>query len=134
MIYDYVFYHSYKMRQGSGGADDDPVGDGSIGILPGLISNVGTIIFLFEGLVDKRAIPDFGKYVSYIIGIIFIIGVEFYYKRKKKYLKVIAKYDKKYNGKVKKWYHLIVVLSYYILSVLLMYLSVLFRNHDGPFA
>lgn len=133
MIYDYVFYHSYKLRQGSGGPFD-PIGDGSLGVLPGLILNIGSIICFFEGLANQKVVPSFGKPVSYIIGIIFIIGAELYYRKNKRYLKIIDKYDKKYNGKVKKWYHLLVVLSYYIPSGILFLLCAMYRNHDGPFA
>lgn len=132
MIYDYLLYKTYKLAKLAKNEDDDAIWLGIMIVGSCLIFNIATIILL----VDKIGFVKYGNFDNkyrYIIGALMTLGVGFYYFHKKRYKKILKRYESK--EKYKKGIHpLIPVLVLCIVSILLLIFTAMYRNGDGIFS
>jgi hypothetical protein len=99
-----------------------------------LIFNVGTILFLLQGmgiLSDANLFPEEAR----LIGALIFLGiVSGYYLVNGRYKKIYSRFKAKENRPPKTWYSILIVVSYYLLSFSLLLLTALYKNRDWIFA
>lgn len=98
ILYDYLFYCSYKMGMRSNNFVGLPVLAGMMMVIPNVIIHVMTLDFIMCGLgvtwfaeIMKNKI-FLGLFYSSILGLMY-----YYYSYKRRYEKIILKYDSRRN-------------------------------------
>ncbi|NBW37249.1 MAG: hypothetical protein EBR30_19970 [Cytophagia bacterium] len=95
--------------------------------------NIGSLIFLFQGLGLIKEANYFPKETRLIGALIFAGIVSGYYLINGRYQTIYSKLKSQYIEPPKTWYSIIVVLTYYLLSFGLLLLTGLYKNHDWIF-
>ena len=126
MIYDHLFYFSYKVAERSRNFDDAPVFGGIVWVAIACALHLSTLVFLLEGI-------GYHTNLSFLSAASFFIYL--YYRKNDRWKKIVEKYEKKKGLDKKARIHpLLVVLLYYFLSCLTLLVAALFRNGDWIFA
>jgi hypothetical protein len=129
-IYNFLFYHGYKLSKNSENFNDIPQLGGILYVIPCLLFNLSTLSFILEGFGVLKFIFD-PKY-KYLFCFILIIILLFYFSYKKRYLKIIQKYENQNKNK-KLSYSIIVVIFYLVVNFGFLIISGLFKNKDWIF-
>ncbi len=136
MIYDYLFYKSYQLATKSKNWKDTPVFFATMVMGWCLILNFASILFLIEALSKNKM--AFGRYISKITGIKYIVGIVIlsvvwmYYSHKSRWEKIITRYQER-EGETANIHPAIVVIGACGLSFILGALSAMYKNGDGIF-
>lgn len=131
MIYNYIFYKSYKLNVTSGNFDMIPIMAGLIWVIPNIVFNLFTILFLVEASVGSRFQPN--RSYRYIFALI-VIGIGLlYYKQNNRYKKIIERYDESEKNSNRRVHPLIVVLGVTTISFLILMIAGMYRNGDWIF-
>lgn len=132
MIYDYLFFKSYQLALKSKNFDDTPVLGGIWGVLPCAMLNFITLILLIDTIfrksIESSGILSIGRY---IFGVIFVLSLLFYYKTGGRWKKIIEKYESREKIKGRSIHPVIVLVSAYAVSVIIINIAAMYRNRIG---
>lgn len=132
MIYDYLFYKTYKLAKLVKNDNGDAIWLGIMIVGSCFVFNIATILLFIDGIGFAKY-SGFDNDYKYIIGTFMTLGVGFYFFYKKRYKEILKKYERK--AKDKRSVHPIVpVLIFCITSIMLLILSAMYKNGDGIFA
>jgi len=135
MIYDYLFFKSYQLAQKSKNFDDAPVLGGIWGVMPCSMLNLFTIILVFDAFFQTsfgiNKIFTVGKYV---FAGMFAVILFLYYKRSERWKKIVAKYENREKKRGRSIHPVIVLITAYILSAILINLAAMYKLKYGIFA
>jgi|GEM_PF-1448672 len=137
MIYNYLFYKGYQLAKKSKNWEDTPMLFAIMVISWCIILNLGTILFLIDGL-NKRNL-ELGGVVSllngyrYLFSGILLLLIWLYYAYKGRWKRIVAKYETKEKGKRNNIHPVIVVIAAYLVSFLLGMFAAMYKNGDGIF-
>lgn len=135
MIYDYLFFKSYKLAKRSRNFDGSPVWGGVWGVFPCFVLNILSLMFLSDGLFkSKLSILTGFKVFKYFFILVIILGLLFYYLHNKRWEKIILKFSNREERYKIKIHPVIVLILAYIISFTLLLLAGMFKNGDGVFA
>lgn len=130
-IYNFLFYHGYRISKNSGNFDDFPVLGGIQYVIVFFILNIATISFVLDGFGLLEFILQPAS--KYIFSGILIIMLLFYYSYKSRYLQIINEYENK-NNKNSLTYSVCILILYLVFSFALLLIAGLFKNKDWIFA
>lgn len=130
-IYNYLFYKTFLLAQRSNNFEDMPVLGGLVFVVLCFILNIFTIIGLLEGMNINTYI-EFKKEYKYIFSFFIVVLLLFYYLYKGRYKKIIKSYTERKRGI--KVHPVIVIILYYGISIFLMFIAALYKNHDWIFS
>ena len=124
MIYDYLFFKSFQLSKKLKQWKDTPVLFSIMITLACMILNAFTLIIALEifGVIDE--IPSVSKY-RYLVGF-FLVALPCVYYTKRS-TRIISKYEKKENSSGKTYNSVVVIVLYYIFSILLINLVSVYR-------
>jgi len=137
MIYDYLFYKGHQLAKKSKNWEDTPMLFAIMIISWCIILNLGTLLFLIEGL-NKRNL-EFGGVISilndyrYIFGGVVVLLIWLYYVYKGRWKRIVAKFEAKEEGRKNNIHPVIIVVAAYIVSFLLGMFAAMYKNGDGIF-
>jgi len=131
MIYNYLLHKAYKLARLAKNEYDDAIWWAAMIVGSCLIFNIATIIFLLDG-IGLITYSGFDNKYRYIGGSLMALIVGGYYSYQGKYRKILKYYESKEENK-KNIHPLIVVLSYCVLSVILLVLSAMFKHGNYLF-
>jgi hypothetical protein len=136
MIYDYLFYKSYQLALRSRNFDDAPVFGGIWGVIPCLMFNAFTLMFLIDSFLKSElsSITGVLKYYKYIFSGVLICSMLFYYWYKERWKRIIIKYEEKENMKGRNIHPIIILGIAYIISFGMLLLAGMYKNGDGIFS
>ena len=134
ILYDYLFYCSYKMGMRSNNFVGLPVLAGMMMVIPNVIIHVMTLDFImcglgvtwFAGIMKNKIF--LGLFYSSILGLMY-----YYYSYKRRYEKIILKYDSRRNTVWKKHPIIVYILCLFV-SMVLLHLSAMFYHKEGLFS
>ncbi|MEZ5045777.1 MAG: hypothetical protein R2831_02180 [Chitinophagaceae bacterium] len=138
MIYDYLFYKGHQLAKKSKNWEDTPMLFSIMIISWCIILNLGTLLFLIEGLNNKGV--EFGGIISflnnyrYIFGGVVVLLIWLYYAYKGRWKRVVAKYESREKERTRNIHPVIVVIAAYVVSFLLGMFAAMYKNGDGIFA
>ncbi len=131
-MYNLLFFHSYRIGLNSRNYIGVETLGGILWVIPAAIFHLSTISFLFEGFKFSPIIDFNDKSYRYFLAlpILVILIFRFFYQRKgiEIYEKLVDKYKKK--NILYSWLY---VISYNIISLLLVMVAAMFKNHDWIF-
>lgn len=131
MIYDHLFFHSHSLALKSKENQDQPYFVSVTHVLMCFILNLFALNFLLEGFGYGEFL--FKKDYKYVwVGLFMALGFS-YYLYGKRYTKIYSRGLQKY-GTPKTSKSIIIVIIYYVLSVLLAMLAGMFKNGDWVFS
>jgi len=130
-IYNYLFYKTYILAKRSGNFNDTPILGGILFVIPCVMFNIFTIMFLIEA--NEIKVFYFSTLNRVIFGIVLVATILAYYYYNGRYKKIIEKFETQKKGKFQ-LHPIIVIIIYYALSFCLLLLSGLYKNHDWIFA
>jgi len=137
MIYDYLFYKGHQLAKKSKNWEDTPMLFAIMIISWCIILNLGTLLFLIEGL-NKRNL-EFGGVISilndyrYIFGGLIVLLIWINYTYKGRWKRVVAKFEAKEKRGKNNIHPVIIVVAAYIVSFLLGVFAAMYKNSDGIF-
>jgi hypothetical protein len=97
------------------------------------IFNIGSFLFLLQGLGLIKEANYFPKETRFLGALIFAGIVSGYYLINGRYKTIYSRLKIKYVEPPKTWHSITVVLLYYLLSFGLLLLTGLYKNHDWIF-
>jgi hypothetical protein len=131
-IYNYLFYKSFVLAEKSRNFEDIPV-LGGLMFLSGIVMfNIFTVIGFLEVLEVNTGI-DFKLQYKYPFGFGLFGLLLFYYSYKGRYKKIVAYYKEKENGK-RTLHPILVIISYILVSVMLLFLVGFYKHKIWFFA
>lgn len=137
MIYDYLFYKGYQLAKKSKNWEDTPMLF-AIGIIGWcIILNLGTLLFLIEGLnkgnLEFGGVISFLNHFRYIFGVVVVLLIWLYYSYKGRWKRIIVKFEAKEEGRKNNIHPVIIIVAAYIVSFLLGMFAAMYKNGDGIF-
>ena len=137
MIYDYLFYKGHQLAKKSKNWEDTPMLFAIMIISWCLILNLGTLLFLIEGLNKRNSefsgVSSFLNDYRYIFGGVVVLLIWLYYAYKGRWKRIIAKFEAKEVGRKNNIHPVIIVVTAYICSFLLGMIAAMYKNGDGIF-
>jgi hypothetical protein len=118
IIYNYLFYASYKLAEKTRKFDDFPLLGGIPVVALCVMFNIFTIVQLVQNFGFLTYL-DFTKNYKYPFVIGLILLLIFYYWYNGRYKKIMSYYASKTH---KKLHPILVIISYYIVSIILLVL------------
>jgi hypothetical protein len=133
-LYNFLFVHIYELALRSKSNRDMPMYVVIPVIALCFMFNVGSIVFVLQGL---HALPDtnFFPRSGSLFGALFFLGlICLYYLYGDRYKKIYNAYQERHKEPIKTWKAIAVVLSFYVASFLILLVTALFKNGDWIFA
>lgn len=126
-MYNYLFYNSYVLAKKSGNFNEEPILGGILFVIPCFLFNFFSVqnLFIYFGILNNPII-EIQKPYTWIISLIIVCLVFLYYKSGGRSIKIINKYQNKYQ----RLHPLFVIYSIYILSFLVLLFSAMLKNGD----
>ena len=137
-IYNFLFYKTFLLTQKSRNFDDTPVLGGILFVILCVMLNIFTIIEFLDGIGFLKSIGlktgiTISKPYQFPFALALIVLLLFYYQYKGRYKKIIEHYEGK-TGFIMRLHPLIVMLIYFLLSLLIVTIAAAFKNHQWFFA
>ena len=132
MIYNYLFFKGYQLAVRSRNFDDMPVLGAIVFVVLCIMFNIFTVFLLLEGL--GWADVSFKKEYKFPFALGLVLVILFYYLYKKRYKKVLERYEQQERVRGIGWHPVLVFIMYYGISFGLMLLAGLYKNGDWIFA
>jgi len=118
MIYDYIFFKSYQLGVKSKNFEGTPVLSGLMWLAPVLLFNALALNSLISYMFKIKYVHHSRNY-GFIIAIVLFIALSLYYRRR--FARIIDKYEAAEREKGKSMHPLIVVISSFIISLCIMF-------------
>ena len=133
ILYDYLFYCSYKMGMRSKNFNGLPVLAGMMMITPSVIMHVITIDLIISGLGATWFAEIMENKILRGLSYYFILLLVYsYYSYNGRYKKIILRYNSMRNTFWKR-HPFVFYIFYFLVSMILSYLSATFYHREGLF-
>lgn len=133
IIYNLLFVHSYLLALKSKSNREMPLFIPFMIIGICLTFNVESILLIIEGGLNVR-LEAFTENDKYILCLLIVGAVFFYYLYKKKYKKILDEYKLRNANMPSIFYSIFIITLYFVTSVVILFISGLFRNGHWIFS
>lgn len=131
--YNYLFYNAYQIAQKSKKYKGSAVSYAIVWVGGCFFMNIGSLMLIIEKATMHIIDIDNSMILSLVFSAILFALLYFYYSNKERYIRVVAKYQNKERNEGSITYHFIIVITYYIVSVLLIMVASMYKNDNGIF-
>jgi uncharacterized protein YacL len=130
-VYNYLFFKGYQLAVRSRNFDDMPVLGAIVFVVLCIMFNIFTVFFLLEGLGWTDVSFEKKYKLPFVLGLVIVILL--YYLFKKRYIKILEKYEQQERVHGIGLHPVLVFIMYYGISFGLMLLAGLYKNGDWIF-